>query len=44
MTYLCPKCGSFMNCISTLSIPSITKYVCSVCGYTSREVREYEDC
>ena len=36
MQYLCPKCGYFMNCISTASIPAITYYKCFSCGYTSK--------
>ena len=35
MQYLCPKCGNFMVCISTASIPAITYYKCFSCGYES---------
>jgi len=44
MTYLCPKCKGIMQGISTTSIPPITTYVCMVCGYSSKPVKDYEDC
>jgi hypothetical protein len=40
MQYLCPKCGWFMNCISTASIPAITYYQCFSCGYKSKGEKE----
>lgn len=40
MTYLCPKCKSIMQCVSTASIPPITRYECFSCGYSSKPVRE----
>lgn len=38
--YLCPKCKSIMQCVSTASIPSITTYVCMNCGYRSKPEKE----
>lgn len=38
--YLCPKCKSIMQCISTASIPAITRYVCFNCGYQSKPETE----
>jgi len=38
MTYLCPRCGGTMVCISTASIPPIVSYVCYECGYESKKV------
>lgn len=40
MQYLCPKCGNFMQTISTASIPAIITYHCFCCGYTSKPERE----
>ena len=40
MQYLCPKCGWFMNRISTASIPAITYYQCFSCGYKSKHEKE----
>lgn len=41
MQYLCPKCGCFMNCISTASIPAIMYYKCFSCGYESKHEKEH---
>ena len=38
--YLCPNCNSTMQCISTTSIPPITRYVCFNCNYSSKPIRE----
>ena len=43
MTYLCPKCSMPMFCVSTASIPPITRYECPGCGYSSKPMREYPD-
>lgn len=40
MQYLCPKCGNFMQIISTASIPAIVRYVCFNCGYESKPEKE----
>ncbi len=40
MEYLCPKCGNFMQIISTASIPAIITYRCFYCGYTSKPKQE----
>ena len=40
MQYLCPKCGNFMQIISTASIPAITRYQCFNCGYKSKSEKE----
>lgn len=40
MQYLCPKCGNFMQIVSTASIPAITTYVCFSCGYKSKPESE----
>ena len=40
MNYLCPKCGNFMQIISTASIPAITRYQCFHCGYKSKSEKE----
>ena len=34
--YLCPKCGNFMQIVTTASIPAITTYICFNCGYKSK--------
>ena len=36
MKYLCPKCGWFMNTISTLTEPPCMFYKCVSCGYKSK--------
>lgn len=36
MYYLCPKCGNFMQAVSTASIPAVTTYICFNCGYKSK--------
>lgn len=41
MTYLCPKCKGIMFCVSTASIPPITRYECYQCGYKSKPETEY---
>ena len=41
MQYLCPKCGNFMQILSTASIPVITTYICFNCGYTSKSEKEH---
>ena len=38
--YLCPNCNNPMQCISTASIPPITRYVCFNCNYSSKPIRE----
>lgn len=35
MTYLCPKCGQPMVCVSLTSMPPRTLYRCWACGYNS---------
>lgn len=40
MQYLCPKCGNFMQTISTASIPAIISYSCFNCGYKSKSEKE----
>ena len=40
MQYLCPKCGNFMQIVSTTSIPAITTYICFNCGYKSKPENE----
>ena len=40
MQYLCPRCGWFMNNMSTASIPAITYYKCFSCGYESKGEKE----
>ena len=40
MEYRCPKCGWRMVCISTASIPPITRYECLSCGYRSKETKD----
>lgn len=40
MNYLCPKCGNFMNTISTASLPGYTYYTCLQCGYKSKSEKE----
>ena len=40
MQYLCPKCGNFMTCISTASIPAYTIYECMRCNYRSKSTRD----
>ena len=40
MQYLCPKCKSLMQCLSTASIPPIIRYVCFNCGYESKTIKE----
>lgn len=40
MQYLCPKCGNFMICISTASIPAYISYVCMHCEYESKSTKE----
>lgn len=42
--YICPKCNSIMNCISTASIPPIITYQCFSCGYTSKPIKEEWHC
>lgn len=41
MQYLCPKCGNFMVCISTASIPAVSYYRCLNCGYESKPEKEH---
>lgn len=41
MTYLCPKCKGIMACVSTLTLPPITRYECYQCGYKSKSETEY---
>lgn len=41
MTYLCPKCKGIMACVSTLTLPPITRYECYQCGYKSKPETEY---
>lgn len=43
MNYLCPKCKQIMHCISTASIPPITRYECFSCGYASKPEKERLD-
>ena len=40
MTYLCPKCGSYMNTICITTLPPRASYRCSNCGYTSKPDKE----
>ena len=40
MQYLCPKCGNFMQTVSTASIPAIVYYQCFHCGYKSKSEKE----
>ena len=40
LDYRCPKCNSIMYCVSTASIPPITRYDCYSCGYSSKPVKE----
>ena len=40
MYYLCPKCGNFMQTISTVSIPAMVYYQCFNCGYKSKLEKE----
>lgn len=42
MTYLCPKCGQPMVCVSTASIPPIVSYQCFGCGYSSKPKKHTE--
>ena len=39
-TYLCPKCGSYMHTVPTLSMPPMARYRCGNCGYTSKPDKE----
>lgn len=40
MTYLCPKCGSYMNTVCITTLPPRASYQCSNCGYTSKPDKE----
>lgn len=40
INYRCPKCNSVMFCMSTASIPPITRYDCYSCGYSSKPIKE----
>ena len=40
MQYLCPKCKSMMQCLSTASIPPMVRYECFNCGYVSKLIKE----